>query len=111
VPEPKPGAMQPPLKGETCYGLDLSSASVDSLFANRRMDLTSMLTVFRQHTAGPLFQSGFFDKLAGGSTFRNSIEQGWTEARIRSSWRADLIAFNRLRQRYLLYPDFPEIPD
>ena len=49
----------------------------------------------------------FFDKLAGGKELRLAIAAGKTEDEIRRTWIPDLITFNLLRKRYLLYEDFP----
>lgn len=46
----------------------------------------------------------FFDKLAGTDQLRQQLEQGQSAAQIRQSWQAELTAFARLRQPYLLYP-------
>lgn len=46
----------------------------------------------------------FFDKLAGTDQLRRQLEQGQSAAQIRQSWQAELTAFARLRQPYLLYP-------
>ena len=108
IPEPMPGAMQPPLKGQACYGLDLSAASVDSLFAMKHMDLSILLKTYHKMSREGFFKVSSFDRLAGGPTFRQHIEAGLTEAQIRAAWRPGLAAFNALRQKYLLYPDFPQ---
>jgi uncharacterized protein YbbC (DUF1343 family) len=106
TPEPMPGAMQPPWKGKACYGLDLSAASVDSLFANRRMDLSVLLKAYHMMPVETFFKASSFDRLAGGPAFRRQLEAGLSEAQIREAWRPGLAAFNALRKKYLLYPDF-----
>ncbi len=106
TPEPMPGAMQPPWKGKACYGLDLSAASVDSLFANKRMDLSVLLKAYHMMPVETFFKASSFDRLAGGPAFRRQLEAGLSEAQIREAWRPGLAAFNALRKKYLLYPDF-----
>jgi uncharacterized protein YbbC (DUF1343 family) len=44
-----------------------------------------------------------FDILAGSSQLREQIEQGAAVGAIARSWEAGVHAFNRLRNRYLLY--------
>ena len=54
-------------------------------------------------------RASFLDKLAGQSEFRQQVESNWNEVRIRKSWKADLSEFQKLRSRYLLYPDHPNV--
>jgi uncharacterized protein YbbC (DUF1343 family) len=42
--------------------------------------------------------------LAGTSTLRKAIEAGQSEAAIRATWKEDLVAFKKIRQKYLIYP-------
>lgn len=100
------GAMNPPLKDQTCYGVDLSALDVDSLFAQRRMDLSVLFHFYGRMDKATFFNRAWFDKLAGTSYFREKIEDGWTEEEIRTSWKKELEAFNEKRRRYLLYIDF-----
>lgn len=96
----------PPMKDKLCYGVDLSDADVDSLFQQRKMDLSILLKFYAVMDKATFFKASWFDKLAGNSTFRKSIEAGWGESQIRDSWKADLEKFNQRRKLYLLYPDF-----
>jgi uncharacterized protein YbbC (DUF1343 family) len=52
------------------------------------------------------FDASWFDKLAGGPSFREEIQAGMTEQQIRDSWKADLEKFKERRKLYLLYKDF-----
>lgn len=105
VPQPMPGAMKPPLEGQVCYGIDLRKAKVDSLFNSAKMDLTVLLDFYNKMPKERFFNASWFDKLAGGPSFRESIQKGMTEAQIRESWVRDIEAFKIKRAKYLLYPD------
>ncbi len=105
TPKPTPGAMHPPQEGKLCYGVDLSNAKVDSLFATRQMDLTALLKFYQNLPKYLFFNASWFDKLAGTSLFRESILNGMNETQIRATWKKDLEAFRIKRQPYLLYPD------
>ena len=100
------GAKNPPLKGKLCHGVDLTETNIDSLFSNRKMDLTTLLNFYNKMDKATFFNADWFDKLAGTSSFRKSIEAGWSEEQIRESWKADLDKFNERRKLYLLYKDF-----
>lgn len=106
TPVPMPGATDPPLKGQLCFGIDLSAASVDSLWTTRHMDLSILCRVVGQMGVQVLFKPSFFDRLAGGPVLREQLMRGMTEAEIRATWQPDLAAFNVVRKKYLLYPDF-----
>ena len=104
-PMPTPGALHPPLEGKTCYGIDLTSVNVDSLFDLKQMDMTVLLKFYNKMKGETFFNPSWFDKLAGVSSYRESIESGWTEAQIRSSWKQGLETFKLKRKPYLLYPE------
>lgn len=106
IPHGVPGAMNPPLKDKTCYGINLSHVDVDSLFQTKKMDISILLRMYKVMDKEKFFNSAWFDKLAGNATFRAAIEAGWNESEIRESWDAELEAFNVRRKRYLLYSDF-----
>lgn len=99
-------AVNPPLKDKLCYGVDLTRLSVDSLFENRKLDLSVLLHFYSKMDKASFFNAKWFDTLAGTSAFREAIEDGWSEDQIRASWQADLKSFNETRKKYLLYKDF-----
>jgi uncharacterized protein YbbC (DUF1343 family) len=105
VPSPNPGAMHPPLEGKRCFGVDLSGLPVDSLFQSRQLNLTVLLDFYQKMSKENFFNAPWFDKLAGSPAFRESIQKGWTEVRIRESWKKDLEEFRVRRKPYLLYPE------
>jgi uncharacterized protein YbbC (DUF1343 family) len=106
MPVSTPGARNPPLKDKVCYGIDLTQSNSDSLFNNRKMDISVLLRFYHQMNAATFFNADWFDKLAGGPFFRQSIEAGWSEEQIRESWKPDLNRFNEKRRKYLMYLDF-----
>jgi len=106
IPKPMQGAMYPPLEGKTCYGIDLTSVDIDSLFGTNQMNISLLMKFYNAMKGEGFFNSSWFDKLAGGPGFRESLESGWTETQIRKSWKKDIEAFKEKRKDYLLYPDF-----
>lgn len=100
------GAKDPPQKDKKCYGVNLSNANVDSLFALRYMDLSVLLSFYHTMDTTGFFNVSWFDKLAGGPSFREAIQAGWSEEQIRASWQPGLDKFNERRRKYLLYEDF-----
>ena len=108
IPKPVPGAMQPPLEGKVCYGIDLTEANVDSLFRTARINLSVLLDFYKKLPKENFFNASWFDKLAGGPGFRESIQSGNTEQEIRALWKNDIESFKKRRVLYLLYPDAPD---
>ncbi|NBY29783.1 MAG: DUF1343 domain-containing protein [Sphingobacteriia bacterium] len=51
------------------------------------------------------FFDPFFDLLAGGPSLRVAMTKGHSAAKIRGSWKPELMKFRKLRSTYLLYPD------
>jgi uncharacterized protein YbbC (DUF1343 family) len=52
------------------------------------------------------FFTSFFNKLAGSGHLRQQIEAGMSEDEIKATWQDDLIQFEKIRHKYLLYHDF-----
>lgn len=105
TPHPTSGAMDPPLKGKICYGVDLTNTNVDSLYNNAKLELSVLLDFYKKITGESFFNASWFDKLAGGPHFRLSIMKGWNEEQIRQSWQKDIELFKKKRQQYLIYED------
>jgi uncharacterized protein YbbC (DUF1343 family) len=50
------------------------------------------------------FFNSFFVKLAGTDKLQKQIEQGLSAEEIRDSWKDGLANFQKIREKYLLYP-------
>jgi uncharacterized protein YbbC (DUF1343 family) len=102
TPVATPGAaMNPPLKDTPSTGQDLRQVQAGGL------DLSYLInwhSLFVANNVTFFNSPGFMDKLAGGDTLRQQIEQGLTEQQIRASWQSALNEFAAKRQPYLLYP-------
>jgi uncharacterized protein YbbC (DUF1343 family) len=101
VPKPTTGAKEPLLKGETCYGLDLSAVKV-----KKELDLSYLIQFYNSYPDKEQFFQKFFNLLAGNSTLQEQIKQGKTEAEIKATWQKGLVEFKAKRKKYLLYEDF-----
>ena len=107
IPKSIPGAsMNPKLKGELCYGIDLSDLSLDTLQSLNTIQLGYLLNFYKDLNMGSDFFIDYFDLLAGTDTLRKKIVQGWEAEKIQQSWQEELVNFKEIRARYLLYPDF-----
>lgn len=100
TPTSMPGAQEPPYKGQTCYGLNLTDPADAQPFT-----LAYLLEMYQHSTQKDKFFNNFFEKLAGTTALRDQIKAGKTEAEIRASWEPALTNYKNMRERYLLYPD------
>jgi len=89
----------PPHKGKTCYGVDLSSVEVPP-----RINLQYLLDFYNKYSDKENFFIGSFDRLAGTPVLKEQIRQGMTEEQIKATWQADLDAYRTMRAKYLMYP-------
>ncbi|MHA8066933.1 exo-beta-N-acetylmuramidase NamZ family protein [Aquirufa sp. ROCK2-A2] len=103
TPVPKPGAMDPPLKNQVCYGFDLSTIDV----RNVGLSLQYLFYFFEKSGKSESFftSASFFDKLAGTDQLRIQMLTGKTEQEIRDSWKDDLAKYKKMRKQYLIYPN------
>jgi uncharacterized protein YbbC (DUF1343 family) len=105
TPEPNAGSKEPPLKGLKCYGRNLSTRSVDSLFLKKMLDLDDLIFAYQNTRDKSKFFNKFFIKLAGTDLLQKQIEEGLSSSTIRASWQNELNLFRQKRALYLLYPN------
>ncbi len=104
TPKPNYGAKDPFLNGQTCYGENLSDFPVEL----RELSLTWLLNAYKNYQnprQNFFLKNGFFDKLAGTDVLRQQIIAGKSEKEIKSSWKKDLENFEKIRVKYIVYPD------
>lgn len=106
IPESIPGVSEkPPHLGKECRGIDLSGyAAVIS--ETGKLELRWLIEMYNRVKNDKPFFDAFFDKLAGSDELRKQISAGMAEEEIRQSWKNDLANFQKIRAKYLLYPDF-----
>lgn len=105
-PLPNEGAKDPPLKGQVCYGEDLSKLTIGSIMNKGKLDLSYLIRYHQQMKAvGEKYflDNHFIDKLAGSDKLRKQITAGKTEEEIRATWAPGLEKFQKIRVKYLLY--------
>ena len=113
TPVAMPGAANPKLKDQLCYGWNLGGKPEEVRNkVNGRMQLSYLLEAYRLFPNKDSFflkpKSGktedyFFNKLAGNAILMEQIKAGKTEQQIRDSWQPGLNAFKATRKKYLLY--------
>jgi uncharacterized protein YbbC (DUF1343 family) len=98
----------PPYQNQWCLGYSWVDSSIASIWSRRQIDVEPLIQFYRNSPDTATFFTDFFDKLAGTRSLKQQIIAGWSEWRIRNSWKPDLTKFKAIRKKYLLYPDFTE---
>lgn len=102
TPLERPTALNPPQKGQLCYGLDLSTVDTRNLGFTLRYVLDFYQKAQDKDTF--ILKSNFMDKLYGSDQLRLQLRAGVSEQAIRASWQPALNAYKQMRKKYLLYP-------
>lgn len=103
TPESVPGAKNPPLLGEKCYGVDLRNAIADKIVPSPKVNLEWVINAYNSYPEKENFFTPYFDVLASGPILREQIQKGMSAEEIRAIWKDGLEKFGKIRGKYLLY--------
>jgi uncharacterized protein YbbC (DUF1343 family) len=103
TPESVPGAKNPPLLGEKCFGVDLRNAISEKIVPSPKVNLEWVIDAYDRFPDKDNFFTSYFDVLASGPALREQIRKGMSAEEIRSTWKDGLEKFGKIRERYLLY--------
>ena len=92
----------PKHQDQICFGEDLREYVPSEGWT--RIQLQWLIDAYAKYPVKEEFFIPYFEKLAGTKNLRDQIIEGWSESRIRDSWKEDLEKFKLIRQGYLLYP-------
>ncbi|MCO5249245.1 MAG: DUF1343 domain-containing protein [Chitinophagales bacterium] len=104
TPVSRPGAKNPPLLNQLCYGKSYRDLSTDEL-RQFGFSLQPIIDAYKTYKGQNFFNS-FFMKLSGTRQLEEQIKAGLSEKEIRLTWQEDLVHFKQIRKKYLLYDDF-----
>ncbi|MBP3202359.1 MAG: DUF1343 domain-containing protein [Bacteroidales bacterium] len=107
TPESVPGATNPPLKDQLCYGVDLSEMPWEEIWV-KGLDLSYVVdayTLLKEAGKADGFFRRFFDLLMGQTWVREMILSGASASEIKARWAPDVEAFKAQRKPYLLYAE------
>ena len=104
MPKSVPGAKNPPLLNNMCYGVNLSQLDDKDIWA-KGLDLSYIINAYRSLNIGDKFFTPFFEKLIGNGNIRKLIIEGKTADEIKSTWKDDVKRFKIQRKPYLLYKE------
>jgi uncharacterized protein YbbC (DUF1343 family) len=109
TPSPRVGALSSKLYGQKCFGWDLTQQKPPK----DKINLALVLEMYKSFPQKDSFflapkskepTAYFFNKLAGNANLMQQLKDGVSEAEIRKTWKPGLIAFKKIRKKYLLYP-------
>jgi uncharacterized protein YbbC (DUF1343 family) len=103
TPESIPGAKNPPLLGQKCFGIDLRNAIKDKIVPSPKINLGWLIDAYSSFPEKNNFFTSYFDVLAGGPTLRDQIQKGMSSEEISASWKDGLEKYGKIREKYLLY--------
>lgn len=104
TPKPNYGAKDPFLNGQLCYGENLSNNQGEL----RSLNIEWLLKAYKNYknpTQDFFLKNLFFDKLAGSDELRKQMIAGKSAKEIKKSWQKDLVSFEKIRAKYIIYPD------
>ena len=104
TPVSRPGAKNPPLEGQRCWGVDLSRLSDEAIW---QAGVNLHYVIDANHRMGQPegFFRRFFDQLAGVDYVSRMIKEGKRADEIKACWAKDVEQFKRQRRPYLLYEE------
>lgn len=106
IPKSTEGSKEPKLLGRSCSGINLSIRDEMDIRSESRLNLSYLIDFYRAIPDKKTFFTNYFNLLAGNTILRQQIIEGKSEKEIRSTWAFDLDKFKKIREKYLLYPDF-----
>nr|AIA11875.1 Protein of unknown function (DUF1343) [uncultured bacterium] len=91
-------AVDPPLEGKLCHGLDLRTVKVE-----KRVNLSYLIRMYQAFPDKDKFFMEQFGRWAGSNMLAKQIRDNMTENEIRATWQEDLEKYKLMRKKYLLY--------
>ena len=106
TPKSMEGAKSPPYQNKVCFGEIVGTEAREVLEkTNNSMRINWLITAWNKYPDKEKFFNNFFIKLAGTNKLQEQIKNGATEEQIHASWQTDIVAFKKIRKKYLLYPE------
>ncbi|AQX10924.1 MULTISPECIES: exo-beta-N-acetylmuramidase NamZ family protein [Elizabethkingia] len=106
TPKPSYGSKNPPLNGQECFGEDLRNYPTTL----KEINLEWLIKAYEDYKSPSgkndfFLKNLFFDTLAGSDQLRKQIISGLSQEQIKASWKQGLQDFEKIRQKYIIYPN------
>ncbi len=106
IPTSRVGAKHPLYENQICHGWNLSGTKQEILKKiDGKLQIKYLIQAYQSFPSKKLFFPDENDK-GYPQTLIAQIRLGMSEQEIRTSWEPKLSAFEKIRKKYLLYPDF-----
>lgn len=113
----KPGASNPKFVNQDCFGWNVFKENINETLddLNKQIQIKYLINAYKLFEnkneffiipKSPNEKDYFFNKLVGSNKLKNQLKQNISVKEIRTSWQEKLIAFKKIRKKYLLYKDF-----
>ena len=99
TPQPNEGSQYPKHEGEKCHGMKFDYPPASGI------DLKHLVQAYKDRSKQTDFFNDFFNKLAGNSSLKKKIKDGWTAEAIKASWQDGIENYRTMRSAYERYPD------
>jgi uncharacterized protein YbbC (DUF1343 family) len=99
-------AKNPPYENTECRGFDLREFGEEYVKNYKGLYLFWLKAFYESAPDKTKFFTDFFNKLAGTEELQQQIKDGWSEEKIKESWKPGLNKYKQVRKKYLLYKDF-----
>jgi len=99
TPQPNEGSQYPKHEGEKCHGMKFDGPPASGI------DLKYLVQAYKDRSKQTDFFNDFFNKLAGNSSLKKKIKDGWTAEAIKASWQDGIENYRTMRSAYERYPD------
>lgn len=100
------GAKKPPYENQKCYGAMVAENETTILKTiDKEIQLKWLIDGYKNYPNQEKYFNSFFTKLAGNKSLEINIKNGWSEKRIKDSWKLPIKKFKETRKKYLLYPE------
>ncbi|MFV0329453.1 MAG: exo-beta-N-acetylmuramidase NamZ domain-containing protein [Dysgonomonas sp.] len=104
TPKSIPGAKNPPLLNQKCFGVDLRNIPDENIYT-KGINLSYIIDAYKNLKMGNKFFTSFFENLIGVDYVRKMIVQGKSADEIKKMWKDDVEKFKQQRKPYLLYEE------
>lgn len=109
TPKPNVGAKSSKCFNQLCFGWN-EAGSVNEVLKKlkSKIQLRYLIDAYALFSGKDSFflKNNFIDKLAGNNILQQQVKKNMTEVDIKKTWQKDLLAFKKIRKKYLLYADF-----
>lgn len=102
TPKSTSGASKPVLEGKRCRGQNLVEFAHDYEYNYNELHIEWIIDTYQELKDQGFFKD-YFRLLSGDSQLQRDIENGKTDYQIRASWKNELNAFMKIREKYLMY--------